>query len=447
VAGERARNLAPIPPDAIDRLLASGYISVGMEQSAIAFGRYLRSLRKRRGLSLPQAAALSASSVRPLDKGTLSRLEHGRQRPAISALIPICHIYQISADALVERLELDTELDRAGAPGTDGLEVRDLLRLGRAALVQHGRKWDAYAYFREAACRAVEPGRADGAPRTERERFASALNLATVIRSLGKNRLALHELRELERGHIARDAEHSIVLDRMSNCHRCLGEFDAAARYADTAIDAARSAGEPRVLAFAQFSRASVAFDRGEVERGIGELGAAFRTYRDAGEQEGTLRWSPSFEVDTLLRLCEAYLETGAHEKAGRAALAARKLAAEHELPSELAYSELFLGRLDEHAGRRDDAVRRWRQAAAKAAELHNQRLAFAAEFYMYRSALDAGHGALARAAQQRLERLAPWVPTHLPLLARFRETAPPPQEPSRAARRPGHRGAAADVN
>lgn len=383
------------------------------------------------------AAQLSASSVRPLDKGTLSRLEHGRQRPAVSALIPICHIYQISADALVERLELDTELDRAGAPDAEGFEVHDLLRLGRDALVQHGRKWDAYAYYREAACRAVDPRQADRAPRTEHERIAAVLNLATVIRSLGKNRLALHELRELERERVACDAERSILLDRMSNCHRCLGEFEAAGRYADTAIDAARSAGDSRVLAFARFSRASVAFDRGEAEPGIRELGAAFRTYRDAGDQEGTLQRSPSFEVDALLRLCEAYFEMGSFEKAGRAALAARRLAAKHELPSGLAYSELFLGRLDERAGRPDDAVRRWRRVATTAAELRNQRLAFAAEFYVYRNALDAGHAALARAAQQRLERLAPWVPPHLPLLAQLRETAA----------RAGRRETAAEIN
>ncbi len=396
-----------------------------MEHAAIAFGRYLRSLRERRGLSLPQAALLSTSSVKPLDKGTLSRLEHGRQRPPVSALIPICHIYQISANALVERLELDTELDRAGAPATDGIAVRDLLRRGRIALTQTGRKWDAYAYFRDAACRAAKPDDADplGA-RTEQERFAAHLNLATVIRSLGKNRLALHELSEIERSRAGSNAERSIVLDRLSNCYRCLGELGAAARYAEHAIDAARSAGEPRVLAFAEFSRSSVAFDRGDVERGIAELGEAFRTYRDAGTHGGTLSWSPSFEVDALLRLCEAYLETGAHEKAGRAALGARKLATQHALPSGLAYSDLFLGQLDAHAGRRDDAVRRWRRAVAQAVELHNQRLAFAAEFFVYRSALDAGYGALARAAHRRLERLAPWVPMHLQLVVQFRETS-----------------------
>jgi transcriptional regulator with XRE-family HTH domain len=394
-----------------------------MEQAAIAFGRYLRSLRERRGLSLPQAALLSTSSVKPLDKGTLSRLEHGRQRPAVSALIPICHIYQISADALVERLELDTELDRAVAPSTEGIAVRDLLRLGRIALTQTGRKWDAYAYFREAACLAANPSDPLGA-RTEQERFAASLNLATVIRSLGKNRLALHELIEIERARAGSSAERAIVLDRLSNCYRCLAELGAAARYAERAIEAARSAGEPRVLAFAEFSRSSVAFDRGDVECGIAELGQAFRTYRDAGEGGGTLSWSPSFEVDALLRLSEAYLMNGAHEKAGRAALAARKLASRHDLPSGLAYSELFLGQLDVHAGRRDDAVRRWRRAAAGAVELHNQRLAFAAEFFVYRSALDSGYAALARAAQRRLERLAPWVPMHLPLLAQFRETA-----------------------
>jgi len=383
-----------------------------METAAVAFGRYLKTLRERRGLTLPGAATLSSSCTKPLDKGTLSRLERGKQRPAVSTLIPICHIYMVSADALVERLELDTEVARAGAPETDGIEATDLLRLGRSALVQHGRKWDAYVYFREAVRR--DPG-------TEHERTAAAVNLATAIRSLGKNRLALHELRELERSGAGGDRLQAIVLDRMSNCHRCLGEYEESERYATAAIEAAQGAGEPRTLAFAQFSRASVAFDRGDAGRGIAELGRAFRTYRDAGEGDGPLGWAPAFEVDTLLRLSEAYLETGSIEKAGRAASEARRLAARHGLPSGLAYSELFLGSLDQRAGRADDAVRRWRWAAARAEELNNRRLLFSAEFYIYRSTLREGHHALARAARQRLDRLAPWVPAHLPLLAEFR--------------------------
>jgi tetratricopeptide (TPR) repeat protein len=386
--------------------------SEAMERAAVAFGRYLRDLRERRGLSLPRAAALSSSCTKPLDKGTLSRLERGRQRPAASVLIPICHMYSVSADALVERLELDTEVERAGAPDTAGLPVADLLRLGRAALVQHGRKWDAYAYFREAARREAE---------TEHERAAAALNLATAIRSLGKNRLALHELRELERCGTGGERIRAVVLDRMSNCHRCLGEIAEAERWARAAIEAAESIGERRMLAFAQFSQASVEFDRGDTERGIADLGHAFRTYRDAGVGDGPLGWSATFEVDTLLRLSEAYLDIGALDKADRSARAAHGLAARHELPSGLAYSELFLGHLDQRAGREDDALRRWRRVAASAEALNNRRLMFSAEYYVFRSAHRAGHRALSRAARQRLDRLAPWVPAHLPLLAEYR--------------------------
>ena len=48
------------------------------ESCAVAFGRYLRMLRERRGLSLDEVAAMSRSLADPVDKSYLSRCENGR---------------------------------------------------------------------------------------------------------------------------------------------------------------------------------------------------------------------------------------------------------------------------------------------------------------------------------------------------------------------------------
>ena len=55
----------------------------------VAFGRYLKSLRERRGLSLEQVYARSQSFPEALMKGYLSRVENGHQKLALPKLIPI----------------------------------------------------------------------------------------------------------------------------------------------------------------------------------------------------------------------------------------------------------------------------------------------------------------------------------------------------------------------
>jgi transcriptional regulator with XRE-family HTH domain len=415
------------------------------EQATIAFGRYLKTLRDRRGLSLDQVARLSGTSARPLDKGSLSRFERGRQRLPLSAVIPIGHIYRVGVEVLVERLELDTELDNLGGIATDGMDVDELRRQAGEALQRRSRKWDAYAYLREA----LHLAETDGTGALELGRIR--LNLATVMRSLGKNRLALHELLELEGGGRLDDRLHAIVLDRLSNCHRCLGELDAAEHYADDAVARALDDGERRILAYAQVSRAQVALEQGERRLGIDYLQRAFRSHRESGDSTQAVASSPSFEVDTLLQLSEAYLGGSQLEKAGRAARAAKRLSLEAGLPGGRAYSELMLGELDQRAGRDELALQRWRRSGRLAESIHNRRLGFSAEFYVFRQALERGNPGLARASRKRLERLAPWVPEHMPLLRRFRELAggpvpaaprmPPatPTFPAGAAPPPGH--------
>ena len=56
------------------------------ESQNIAFGRYLRTLRKRRSLSLQDVASLSQAFAETLNKGYLSRCENGRQRRPLDVL-------------------------------------------------------------------------------------------------------------------------------------------------------------------------------------------------------------------------------------------------------------------------------------------------------------------------------------------------------------------------
>ena len=293
-------------------------------------------------------------------------------------------------------------------------------------MLKRNQRWDALACFRDAFQRLE----LEGAQATidlpvddpKRQAAVAQLNLASVVRSLGKNRLALHELTDLEQSRHIGERMHAVVLDRISHCHRCHGFLELAEHYADEAIAEARAFGEDRILSVAQFTRGIVAIDQSDHEQSVEYLREAFRSHREATADELALASNPGFEANTLLHLAEAYVNSGFLEKAGRAARTAKQLGARAGLPGPQAYAELALGELDERAGRHGRAIVRWRRAAQLASATNNRRLGFCAEFYVFRQALHRGNQALARASRRRLERLTPWVPERFPLLDEFNE-------------------------
>lgn len=392
--------------------------------AAVASGSYLRLLRERCGLSQPEVSRLSGSAPRPLDKGTLSRIEHGQQGIALPTLITLGHIYQVPGEVLLERLELDAELERLGGVETTGRSQFELLRRGRRALLVENDKWQAYGYFRDASL-ARTSGEVDPPLRDEEEQQAVIhQNLATVARSLGKNRFALHELQELEGRRALGSARHAVLLDRIANCHRCLGNFDGALRYGKAAIAEATFYRELRPLAFALFSLAEIALALGDLQQADQDFHRAFRAYRQAGDGTGAVSPNPAFEVSALLKLADLDQRRGRHDRSGRLALAAMSLSLRRQLPSGRAYAEIALAELDERHGHDERAAARWRRAGEIAMSLRNRRMAFSAEFYAFRHALRRGNRALARIALHKLERLAPWVPPHVPELGEFRDLA-----------------------
>lgn len=381
------------------------------ESSAIALGRYLRRLRERSGLSLARVAELTETSPEVIDKGTLSRLERGLQSPSIFRLGPLCRIYEISADALIEKMELDREVDRQGGPKTEGMTYDDLHAAGVEASGQKNRNWDAYAYFRDAFHLAPEAKRA-----------AAWLNETNSIRSLAKNALAFHELRELERSSVLDPGERAIVLERMASCCDCLGDMPRAERYADAAITLARELPDARVEAYARGTRATVALDQEQWNAASAQLMEALATYRRSEGVPSRLLPNPSFEPLTLLKLAECALRVGEHARTRQLALAAKRMSVEGDLPLGRAYAELLLGCVDEAEGHVDRALQRWRKAAALASKINHPGVAFWAEVELLRHAIEAGERATARAIRRRLERLSPWAPRHIPAYRTYRQ-------------------------
>jgi transcriptional regulator with XRE-family HTH domain len=379
------------------------------ESSAIAFGKYLRELRERRGLSLARVCELSKNSAEAFDKGTLSRLERGQQSPSIFRLGPLSRIYEISADALLERMELDREAERHGAPDTANLSHAELERAGGASVLR-SKKWDAYIFFRDAYWLAP----------VER-RVPTWLNLATAIRSLGKNALALHELRDLDDSGLVGLDLRSVLSERISNCARCLGDIRSAESYGDAAIEQALEQGDGLTLAYAYSARGGAAMNKEDWAIGYDLLMKALTAYREGAHRQSRLSPSPSFESQAMLWLAECAQRLGNVPRARRLAQTAKRMSEENDLPLGVAYGELILGLVEEATGHVEQALLRWRKASTLAARLDNPRLAFAAEFEAFRQALEVGDVARARASRRRLERIAPWVPRHTSAYRRFK--------------------------
>ena len=396
-----------------------------MSSSAtVAFGGYARALREQRGLTLRRVCELSANSALEIDKATLSRLERGHQNPGLSTLIQLSRIYDVPVEALADRFELDSELDRLGLVDTYGRSRSELAGLGRRALLQKNDKWSAYGWFRAALDRAtldeIDPRLADA----DEQKAVARLDLATVARSLGKNRYALFEYREVERSGRLPEAWHPVLLDRIANCHRCQRHFDVAERYADRAVGEALTLNDRRTLAHAYQSLAAIAMDQMAPEQAIEPLRRAFRASRDAdvGSCAGALAPNPGFEVDTLVQLADAYCDQGRYRRAANVALAAKRLAIARVLPGARAFSDLFLGSAEEAAGRHNRALHLWRNVVLWARIQNNHRLEFMAEFFIFRQATGRGQRGLAEASRRRLERLTPWVRSGLPQVIEFRE-------------------------
>jgi tetratricopeptide (TPR) repeat protein len=376
--------------------------------AGIAFGAYMRLLRQRKKLSIQEVCRILVNASEGTDAGSLSRFERGQQQLAAGKLSALCRVYGVSPEVPLERLDLDQGVEQHAPVDTEDETPARLLDLGREAM-ERAERWQAYAYYRDALI--------VGDPEDHALRF----NLATAARALGRFRLALHELKVLERD-CRGEPLHPSVLERMSSTLRSIGDLDAAERFALSSAEAARTRGDHRTLGFALTSLANVNIARaGDPELTVDYLTMAHRAGRESETVDGGLRPNAHFEVSTLNLLAEAYFDAGREESARRAAAAALKLSEQHGFSVGRAYALLYLGQIDEGNGLAQRAEERWREATSIAESVENKRLRFCAQFYLYRQALAAGETARSRALARGLERLAPWIPENLPLLSEFR--------------------------
>jgi tetratricopeptide (TPR) repeat protein len=378
-----------------------------------AFGRYLRTLRKRCGLSLRDVASLSQSFPDTLNKGYLSRCENGRQRLGLSKLIPLSRIYKVPSDVVLERMELDLELERVGGPDTEGMGYAALTEAGSDAMKQ-GQRWHAYAYLRDSLANAADdPVREKFVNRDEQIGWAYQ-NCGSAARALGKLRLALHEFQFVHDSGALGTRFRPILLERLATTLRGLGNNADARRFGDDAIRAVTPAFDQGLLGYLYSSRAVQAHRDAEHDLAAELFSKAYKAFHREDLASGCAR--------TLVNIAQLYFDLGRYRAARRALLASEKTAQPIGDQRILALGHMLMGELDAIDGHSDQATKHWKNASWTAKKLDDKTLRFKAEYLLLKQARDSKNLPVARAILRRLKRLANYVPAKTPELGDFLE-------------------------
>ncbi|HEX5042528.1 MAG TPA: helix-turn-helix transcriptional regulator [Candidatus Polarisedimenticolaceae bacterium] len=394
--------------------------------STLAFGQYLRTLRERRGLSLDDVATLSRTFADPVEKGYLSRCENGHQSLALSKMIALSRIYEVPAEVLVDRLELDLEVERFGGPDTTSLGFKELTDLGVAAM-RTGTKWDAYAYFRDAVPLAGGSLIAGFRDLLEQS-LCATMNLSSAAASLNRNALALAELSYIQSAEGLSPEYEPLLHDKLSRLHRAKGDLVAALKCADLAVALSESGSATRYLGYALDNRARLAGETDDLEGALRYYQRAFDAYTSSGRE--------AERATALLCIGDVYFRMRRYSASRRALAAAQEVAVPLGRQRTLAHIQLTLGDLALANGQVDHAAAHWRNGLHIAHTLRDHELKFRAEFRLYRKALEDHNLDIAEPLARRLRKLSPWVPSEIEELKAFRTLYTPPRAKRRQVAR-----------
>ena len=382
------------------------------ESSAVAFGRYLRTLRERRGHSLDDVESLSRALPERIGKGYLSRCENGRQRVAFSKIITLCRVYDVPSEVLIERMELDLELDRVGGPETEGLEFEELTNLGKKHAAR-GAMWEAYGYFRDAIPVATVSRVEDRFQDALEQSLCAIMNYTVIVSRHGRNRLALYELEYVQSTDGLGPSCSTTLLELISQRYRSLGDLDRAHRYADDAVKKANALASPLHQAFTYSDKALIESERANYTEAIELYKTAFSLFQKVEFCSGSSR--------VLLNLAQTYFDVGRIKSAKRALMAVERLGAEHDFLRDRALARILSGEIAVKEDAPNRAAQLWREAIDIAKQLHDPVLRFKAEFQLYKHALASGDQTSASSLKRLLMRRASWVPDHLDELLEFK--------------------------
>jgi tetratricopeptide (TPR) repeat protein len=384
------------------------------EKALVAFGRYLKLLRERRGFSLDDVATLTKAYPEPVNKGYLSRAERGLSHIAFSKIVALGRAYEIPIDVFGEKLSLDLEVDQLkDAPDTEGKIFGELLGEG-TRLTDRGLRLQGYAVMRDAVHRAgVDPVVPNYANRMEQV-AAAGLTFGIASGALGRFQLARWEIRSSEELNALRAEFMPTASIQLSNIHRRLGDLVTARHYADRAVARAEESPSQRFLADAWMTRGLVANAEDQFDVAIEFYKRAYAGFRDSRKQPEAAR--------AMANLASAYVNANRLGAARRAVDVAFRLATQTGSDGTRARMRILLGEIESLGGQKERAVPLWLEALEIAKRSHDRVAAFKAEFQLFKHALDEGHTTAANSFGRRLNRLWPWIQPGEDEVGQFRQ-------------------------
>ncbi|HEX6851775.1 MAG TPA: helix-turn-helix transcriptional regulator, partial [Candidatus Polarisedimenticolaceae bacterium] len=367
------------------------------ERALVAFGRYLRMLRDRKGLSLEEAVTLTRVYPSPLSKGYLSRLENGATRAGFEKIVALAKAYGVPVDVLAERLWLDLELEKNDPPETEGMTFKRLTASG-SDRAHAGWRWKSYAYLRDATALAssapVNPGYRD-----QSEQVAIAIqNCATAATKLGALNFALWEYKYVESLGTVSTKNQVSLLSCISTLHRRRGELQTARLIADRAIEAGRRPEGATFLGYAYSTRAVIAHLEGEFSACLEIQKLALAAFRAAGREAES--------ASAHHAIGQMFFELGRTGAGRRAMAAAERIASKLDLHDVRVRIRLSLGEFDFREQKFESAIGYWQDAARLARESRDRTLLFMAEHRLMKQAIAEGRRNYAQSLARHLQRL-----------------------------------------
>jgi tetratricopeptide (TPR) repeat protein len=383
------------------------------DRMLVAFGKYLKILRDRRKLSLSDVVLLTKSYPEPVGKGYLSRVERGLARVGFSKMVALSRAYEVSLDALGEKLSLDLEVDELrNAPNTSGKTFGELTDAG-VSFNQRGLRWHSYAVVRDALPRAAVDS-LYGAHRDQREQVTRAILTHGVAASAtGRYELALAEFGFVRESLDALNEETlPIVFQQSAVARRRLGDVDEANVLIAKAIELAKNAPERKHLGDALDTRAYLANQANDYSSAIAVYQEAFAAYKAVDRRIDCAR--------TLNNLAQSYFNVRRFKAARTSLGAADRLATELGADAIRARTRILLGEIESLEGQPGKASLLWRDAIEIARRTRDTVVHFKAEFQLFKLSIEQGNLTAANALGRRLSRMTPWISRSEPEVSEF---------------------------
>jgi tetratricopeptide (TPR) repeat protein len=297
------------------------------------FGRYLRTIREQRKLSLDAVEEMSLGFPERITKSHLSRIENGRAVPSFPRMFALSQIYGVPITSVAEEFETDLQIDmqQVALDNKTAEEIQNELEQQKVS----GRYQEALA-LSAAALEKFQDSRGE----EPHERFLHELHLYHInsLVHLGRYESAKVQSERLLNSEKLSKRQHLWALLSFVTCCYRLKRFTIAQMglaQADEAL--AESDCSDRMRAMTETIRAPVCFAMGRINDAAASFTRALELFRALAD--------PFEECKSRINLSQALIELGELKRAHNHLNAALKSSEEsgYDKLAALALSHLSL--------------------------------------------------------------------------------------------------------